>query len=105
MLCYILLDQRANNIHLQVPLFRPQKSILCQRRCYTDTPQPFGNFGVNQLKDIPAQTVLKIGDLAVTLNFESASRYFLELRLTAKESPHDRYNVPFLRKARLACVL
>jgi len=34
---------------------------------------------MNQLKDIPAQTVFKIGYFPVLLDFETASRYVLWL--------------------------
>ena len=44
---------------------------------------------MGQLQDISAQTVFQIGNFAVPLDFEAASRYFLlRSRLTAKDFPH-----------------
>jgi hypothetical protein len=88
---YIFLDYWTNNIHLKIVLTGPPESSFRERGRKTHTTQFLGNFSMRQLKDFSAQTVFKIRDLTVLLDFEAAAGHLLlDLGLIAK-SPHDQY--------------
>src|ERR1700674_1319332 len=87
---YIFLHRWTNNVYLEVVLSGPVESSFCQRVGKTHSTQFFGNFSVDQLQDISAETVLKIGDFTVPLDFHAATGYHLRwLRLMAEDVPRD----------------
>jgi hypothetical protein len=96
---YVFPYRRTNDVHSEIVFSGPAKSSLRQSGRKTQMTQFFGNFSVNQLQDISAQTVFKISHFTVLLDFEAASRYHLRLwRLAVKDFPHG-LNALFLRTA------
>src|SRR5258706_16462764 len=86
---YVFPHRRTNDVYLEIAFPGPAKSSFRQSGRKTQMTQFFGNFSVNQLQDISAQTVFKIGHFTVLLDFEAASRYLLRLRrLAVKDFPH-----------------
>ena len=67
----------ANDVYLEVFLTSQLESSFCQRGSEAHTSQIFRNLGMDQLEDISAQTVFKVGDFAIPLDFEAASGYQL----------------------------
>ena len=68
---YIFLHCWTNNVYLEVILTGPVESNFCQRGSKTHTTQFLRNFSMDQLQNGFAQTVFKIGDFAVPLDFRS----------------------------------
>ena len=97
---YVFPHRRTNDVYLEIAFSGPAKSSFRQSGRKTQVTQFVGNFSVNQLQDISAQAVFKIGHFTVLLDFEAASRYLLRLwrRLAVKDFPHG-LNALFLRTA------
>jgi hypothetical protein len=99
MLRYVFPHRRTKDVYREIAFSGPVKGSFRQSGRKTQMTQFFGNFSVNQLQDISAQTVFKISRFTVLLDFEAASRYLLRLRrLAVKDFPHG-LNALFLRTA------
>jgi hypothetical protein len=82
---YVLPHYGTNNVYLEVFLTGPVESSFCQRGSKTCGSQFFRDFRVDELQDISAQAVFKIGDFTVPLDFYAARRYQMQRQgLTAK---------------------
>ena len=79
MLRYVFPHRRTNDVYLEIAFSGPVKGSFRQNGRKTQMAQFFGNFSVNQLQDISAQTVFKISHFTVLPDFKAASRYLLRL--------------------------
>jgi hypothetical protein len=73
----VFADEWTDDIDLVAFFASPVQSAFRERRSHSHAAQLFGNFGVDELKDVPAETVFKIRDLAVALDFDAPTDYSL----------------------------
>jgi len=80
---------RTDNVDLEIVLARVLESSFCQRSSQPEMTQLFGYFGMDQFQDARAQTIFKVGDGTVLLDFEASSCHHLVLRLVSQDSSPD----------------
>lgn len=92
MLRYVFPYGWTNDVNLEMVLTGEVESRFCESGSKALTAQFLRDFSMSKLQDISAHAVFKIGDFSVALDFEAASRDFLQFwRLMTKDFPHGHW--------------
>jgi hypothetical protein len=73
----VVADERADNIDLVAFFAGPFQSAFGEGGSETHATQFFGDVGVDELKNVSSEAVLKKSDFAVALDLDAPADYFL----------------------------